>query len=59
MSTLFDDPMAALEEAEYLANQSNTPHSVVKASDEMMEVIPERKAEGRYILETCYRANWG
>lgn len=49
--TKFTDPGAAIAEAEYLANETRTPHSLEMA-DGYIRVIPTRLAAPARILET-------
>ena len=51
----FTDPMAALEEAEYLAKKERRTMCVVEAEPNMIVVVPKAEAHsmGKIILETC------
>lgn len=51
----FTDPMAALEEAEYLAKEEKRTMCVVEVEPNMIVVVPKREAlnMGKIILETC------
>jgi|TARA_A100000172_G_scaffold62358_1_gene41787 hypothetical protein len=54
MTSLFTDPLAALEEAEYLARDTLVSHCLVQVTSEGMQVMPKKEAllmEG-LILET-------
>lgn len=45
MTSLFTDPSIALEEAEFLANESKIAYSIVTSSDRnQLHVIPKREA---------------
>ena len=51
----FTDPMAALEEAEYLAKEEKRTMCVVEVEPNMIAVVSKREAlnMGKIILETC------
>jgi len=51
----FTDPMAALEEAEYLAKEEKRTMCVVEVEPNMIVVVSKREAlnMGKIILETC------
>ena len=51
----FTDPMAALEEAEYLAKEEKRTMCVVEVEPNMIIVVSKREAlnMGKIILETC------
>jgi len=51
----FTDPMAALEEAEYLAKETKRTMCVVEVEPNMIVVVSKREAlnMGKIILETC------
>jgi hypothetical protein len=51
----FTDPMAALEEAEYLAKEGNRTMCVVEVDPNKIVVVPKEEARnmGKIILETC------
>lgn len=51
----FTDPIAAVEEAEFLAAATSAAHAVVDAKGGILEVMPEDEAkeQGRRILEVC------
>ncbi len=51
----FTDPMAALEEAEYLAKEEKRTMCVVEVEPNMIVVVSKREAlnTGKIILETC------
>ena len=51
----FTDPMAALEEAEYLAKEEKRTMCVVEVEPNMIVVVPKAEAlnMGKIILETC------
>ena len=51
----FTDPMAALEEAEYLAKEGKRTTCVVEVEPNMIVVVPKEEARnmGKIILETC------
>jgi len=51
----FTDPIAALEEAEYLAKQEKRTMCVVEIEPNKIVVVPRAKARsmGKIILETC------
>lgn len=54
MTSLFTDPLAALEEAEYLARDTLVSHCLVQVTSEGMQVMPKKEAllMERLILET-------
>ena len=51
----FTDPMAALEEAEYLAKEEKRTMCVVEVEPNMIVVVSKTEAlnMGKIILETC------
>jgi len=51
----FTDPMAALEEAEYLAKEEKRTMCVVEVEPNMIVAVSKREAlnMGKIILETC------
>ena len=51
----FTDPMAALEEAEYLAKEEKRTMCVVEVEPNMIVVVSKKEAlnMGKIILETC------
>ena len=51
----FTDPMAALEEAEYLAKEEKRTMCVVEVEPNMIVVVSKAEAlnMGKIILETC------
>jgi len=51
----FTDPMAALEEAQYLAKEEKRTMCVVEVEPNMIVVVSKREAlnMGKIILETC------
>lgn len=51
----FTDPMAALEEAEYLAKETKRAMCVVEVEPNMIVVVSKAEARsmGKIILETC------
>ena len=51
----FTDPMAALEEAQYLAKEEKRTMCVVEVEPNMIVVVSKREAlnTGKIILETC------
>jgi hypothetical protein len=51
----FTDPMAALEEAEYLAREEKRTMCVVEVEPNMIVVVSKAEAlnMGKIILETC------
>jgi hypothetical protein len=51
----FTDPMAALEEAEYIAKEEKRTMCVVEVEPNMIVVVPKKEAVGMggIILETC------
>ncbi len=51
----FTDPMAALEEAEFLAKEEQRSMCVVEVEPNMIVVVSKRDARsmGKIILETC------
>ena len=51
----FTDPMAAIEEAEYLAKETKRTMCVVEVEPNMIVVVPKAEARsmGKIILETC------
>ena len=50
---IFTDVIAALEEAEFLANQTGWPHSIV-VQGKKMAVMTRHRAYRRIILETIH-----
>tara|TARA_R100000908_G_scaffold64882_1_gene50459 strand:+ start:664 stop:864 length:201 start_codon:yes stop_codon:yes gene_type:complete len=54
MTSLFTDPLAALEEAEYLAKDTQVSHCLVQVTPEGIQVMPKREARliEALILET-------
>lgn len=51
----FTDPMAALEEAEYIAKEEKRTMCVVEVEPNMIVVVTKKEAQsmGKIILETC------
>ena len=51
----FTDPMAALEEAQYLAKEEKRTMCVVEVEPNMIVVVSKKEAlnMGKIILETC------
>lgn len=52
---VFNDPIAAIEEASFLAAQENRPYAVVDIGNERLKVVPlvECLFEKYPILEVC------
>jgi len=44
MTSSFTDPLAALEEAEYLAKNTLLSHCLVRVTSECIHVMPKREA---------------
>lgn len=54
--TPFTDPLAAIEEAGFMAMQTGYAHAVISAADGY-DVIPRFKAHGMEILETVHEVD--
>ena len=50
----FTDPVAALGEAQFLADTTGWPHCIVDTDDGVMEIIVKHRSHDLVILETVH-----